>query len=297
MKPKHIGGYTGQHVAYCERTLVTLLHKMGPWKKSVFLIGGLAPRYLFPNSAHAGTTDVDLVVSLELMAETEAYRTLEKNLKEMGFERSVEEGNPVHWRWRNPISETITVLVELLCDDKSAAPGSTVSLPGERRLSALNIPGASLAMEDYIEYDLRAELFAEGGVAIETVRVVGLAAFIVLKALAYADRGEEKDAYDLVHVMTLAGPETSGDAFRRLKEQTAQPGLFAQAEKALRDDFVSDDKTEGYLKAGSVAYARFLTDPGAPDRNVRRQRDASAIVGAFLEKNRIFRCNQEMPNA
>ena len=74
----------------CEQTLVTLLHKMGPWRKCVFLVGGMAPRYLFPESHHAGTTDLDLVVSFDLVAETEAYRKLEKNLKEMGFARSVE---------------------------------------------------------------------------------------------------------------------------------------------------------------------------------------------------------------
>jgi hypothetical protein len=255
---------------------------MGPWKKSVFLIGGLVPRYLFPGSPHAGTTDVDLVVSLELMAEVEAYRTLEKNLKDMGFERSVEDGQPVHWRWRNPITETVTVLVELLCDDVRVAPGRTVHLPGERRLSALNIPGASLAMEDYVEHELRSELFADGGVVIETIRVAGLAAFLVLKALAYADRGEEKDAYDIVHMLGVAGPESAAARFRELKERSAQPGLFADAEKALRDDFATDPQTEGYLKNGPVSYARFLTDPGAPQQDVRRQRDANAVVEAFL---------------
>ena len=174
MKPKHIGGYTGQHVAYCEQTLVTLLHKMGPWKHTVFLIGGLVPSYLFPASQHAGTTDVDLVVNLELMAETEAYRTLEKNLKEMGFERSVEEGKPVHWRWRKSVTDSITVLVELLCDVEATPSGKAVMLPGEKRLSALNIKGANLASEDFVEVELRAELLDSGGVAIETVRVAGI---------------------------------------------------------------------------------------------------------------------------
>jgi len=282
LKPKHIGGYTNQHVILCEQTLVTLLHKMGPWKRSVFLVGGLVPRYLFPNAPYAGTTDVDLVVSLELMAETEAYHTLEKNLKAMGFDRSVEDGRPIHWRWRNPITEKITVLVELLCDDKRVLPGSTVSLPGERRLSALNIEGASLAMEDYEEIDLRADLFAGGGVAIETVRVARLAAFLVLKAKAYADRGEEKDAYDLVQCLMLAGAEKAANQFHDLKDRSAQQTLFSDAEKALHDDFASDLETEGYLKNGPISYARFLTDPGAPDQNIRRQRDASGVVEAFL---------------
>jgi hypothetical protein len=119
LKPKHIGGYSGQHVRYCEQ--------------SVFLAGGLVPRYLFPDRSHAGTTDVDLVVSLDLLAETEAYRMLD---------------------------EVLAVLAK---------------------------------------------------------------------------------------------------------------------------DFASDALTEGYRKNGPVSYARFLTDPGAPDRNVRHPRDASSVVEAFLE--------------
>lgn len=46
MKPRHQGGYDPAHTDYCERILVTLLRGLGPWKESVYLIGGLVPRYL-----------------------------------------------------------------------------------------------------------------------------------------------------------------------------------------------------------------------------------------------------------
>jgi hypothetical protein len=285
MKPKHVGWYSGQHVEFCERTLITLLHKMGPWKNAVFLVGGLAPRYLFPGSSHAGTTDVDLVVSLDLLAETEAYRRLENNLKEMGFVRSVEEGRPTHWRWRKAINEKTTVLVELLCDQAATDPGKAVRLPGENQLSALNIRGANLATEDFIEYELRAELLDGAGVAIETVRVVGLAAFLVLKARAYGDRGEQKDAYDLVYCLMQEGPEAAAGKFQALRARASDPSLCDDAERVLRHDFASDAQTEGYRKNGSVAYATFLTDPADPDPNTdsRRKREASGVVEAFLE--------------
>lgn len=93
MKPKHQGGYNQIHTQYCERTLVTLLRGLGPWKTSVYLIGGLVPRYLLAETAgegtaaHIGTTDVDIVLNLEVMADIEAYSRLEENLKRMGFER------------------------------------------------------------------------------------------------------------------------------------------------------------------------------------------------------------------
>jgi hypothetical protein len=284
LKPKHIGGYSGQHVRYCEQTLVTLLHRMGPWKQSVFLAGGLVPRYLFPDRTHAGTTDVDLVVSLDLLAETEAYRTLEENLKAMGFTRTIREGGaPVHWQWRKVISESVTVLVELLCEQEDSQPGRAVRLPKESRLSALNIRGVGLVEQDFVDYELRAELLDEGGVAIETIRVAGIAAFLVLKARAYGDRAEEKDAYDLVYCLMAEGPESAAAKFVTLRSRVSEIALLDEALAVLSKDFSSDEFTEGYRKNGPVSYARFLTDPGAPDRNVRHQRDASGVVEAFLE--------------
>ena len=40
-KPKTFDGYDEDHTLDCERVLVTLLRGLGPWKDSVYLIGGL----------------------------------------------------------------------------------------------------------------------------------------------------------------------------------------------------------------------------------------------------------------
>jgi len=60
-KPTHAGGYDKEVTENCERVLVTLLRGLGPWKESVYLVGGLTPRYLVPKGKkqHAGTGDVD----------------------------------------------------------------------------------------------------------------------------------------------------------------------------------------------------------------------------------------------
>ena len=92
-KPTAIQGYTQSVTEACERVLVTLMRRMGPWRDSVFLIGGLTPRYLIKDRppavpAHAGTGDVDVVVDMKLLADTEAYRTFEDNIRNIGFERS-----------------------------------------------------------------------------------------------------------------------------------------------------------------------------------------------------------------
>lgn len=87
-KPATLDGYSDQYTLDCERVLVTLLRGLGPWKDSVYLVGGLTPRYLVAARppvvpAHAGTLDVDIVIDLQILADTEAYHTLEDNLKKM----------------------------------------------------------------------------------------------------------------------------------------------------------------------------------------------------------------------
>jgi hypothetical protein len=60
--------YTPQQTLDCERLLVTLLCRLGPYREHVRLVGGLCPRYLCPAAPpnvpeHVGTQDVDLVLT------------------------------------------------------------------------------------------------------------------------------------------------------------------------------------------------------------------------------------------
>src|SRR5207253_5028910 len=95
-------GYENEVTENCERVLVTLIRGLGPWRDSIFLIGGLTPRYLITKRppdvpAHAGTGDVDVVIQLHMLADTEAYHTLEDNFKKLGFVRGTNNGKPVSW--------------------------------------------------------------------------------------------------------------------------------------------------------------------------------------------------------
>jgi len=104
-KPKTFDAYNGAVTEAAERVLVTLLRGFGPWKDTVFLVGGLTPRYLVAARPpevpqHAGTGDVDVVVDVAILTDTEAYSTLEENLHAMGFDRATNEnGVKVSWRW------------------------------------------------------------------------------------------------------------------------------------------------------------------------------------------------------
>lgn len=293
IKPKHQGGYTERHAELCERTLVTLLRGIGPWKASVYVVGGLVPRYLIEHQParrvmpprHAGTTDIDLVVDVQVLATVQAYQRLEANLKRLDFRRGTnDDGQAQHFSWRRSAGDGITIVIDLLCDADAVEGSRVTELPGERRLSALKIPGAHLVMTDYVERTVTAELLDQRGVATETIRIANIVSFIVLKALAYDDRCEEKDAYDLIYCLMHYGngPGEVGTLFVEQLVRLPNEPLLRRAVHILRDRFATDTRTQGTRKDGPVSYARFLTDPGRPERDARHRQDAVSVVEDFL---------------
>ncbi len=211
-KPGTVGGYTNEVTRNCERVLVTLLRGLGPWKNSVYLVGGLTPRYLVKAEppdvpAHAGTGDVDIVVELQMLADTDAYYSLEENLKKLGFERAENhKGEKVSWRWRANTESGVPIILELLADDPEIGGGKVQPLPTAGNISALNIPHASMVFDHHETREISVELLGEDGVATETIRYADLVGFTCLKAFALDQRHERKDAYDLITALKITMP-------------------------------------------------------------------------------------------
>jgi len=294
MKPKHEGGYSPLHAELCERTLVTLLRGLGPWKQGVYVVGGLVPRYLIPRSPndetiqpHAGTTDVDLVLDLDVLVTIAAYRKLEQNLRALGFTRGTnDEGQPQHYSWRKPVDGGITIVVDLLCDASILEGGRAAKIPNERRLSALKVPGAHLAVEDHIDVTIEARLLDERGEAQEIIKVANIIPFIVLKVLAYEDRFEQKDAYDIIYCLMYygEGPQDVATALVTALDRWPDEPLLLKAIGILRTRFASDERTPGRNKDGPHSYAQFLTNPGQRERDALNRQNAAAVVDALLRK-------------
>jgi hypothetical protein len=294
-KPATLDGYSDQHTLDCERVLVTLLRGLGPWKHSVYLIGGLAPRYLVPARppavpAHAGTMDVDIVIDLQILADTQAYQTLEENFKKLGFERAVnDKQQKLSWRWQTRTEHGAVMVLELLADAPDIAGGKVQALPTGGTISALNIPHSSIVFDQYQVTEIQAELLGDNGVATEKVRHANLLSFTCLKALAFDQRNERKDAHDLVYCIDHApgGVEVAAEALRKELE-----GKHAEVVRAalaiLRTRFVSDEKTEGHRKDGPVSVAKFELgegdDEGQRDARVLRQREVSDLIERLLRQ-------------
>lgn len=292
-KPATLDGYNDQYTLDCERVLVTLLRGLGPWKDSVYLVGGLAPRYLVAARppmvpAHAGTMDVDIVIDLQILADTEAYHTLEENLKKMGFERAEnEQKQKLSWRWQTRTEHGALMVLELLADAPEIAGGKVQPLPTDGTISALNIPHSSIVFDLYQETEIQAELLGNNGVAIEKVRHANLVSFTCLKSFAFDQRFERKDAHDLIYCIEHAsgGINAVAEEFRR--ELRGKHGAVVhEALEILRRRFAQDEKTEGFRKDGPVAVAKFehgeSDEPEQREVRALRQRQASDLIDQLL---------------
>jgi hypothetical protein len=287
-KPSTATGYRADVTVACERTLLTLLGAFGSLKTTLRLVGGLVPRYLTPEAppdvpAHAGTSDVDVVFNIQVIAEGDGYAALADQLIARGFERYVSPGGATSsWRWQRKVDEHVSVLVEFLRDAGGDPPGRPVNVDGER-VSALTVKYAGVVHNWFSEREITGELLDGGGISTEVVRFADVPAFIILKALALDDRTESKDAADLIHVLRFAGQ--IGDVAEMFIERElsqTHPGAIDAGFHALRRRFCDDEHGEGYLKVGSVKYAAFHYT-GNDDVRVQDQRYASGLVQALLE--------------
>lgn len=278
MSKRHHTDYDEVTTARCERALVTLLGDIGPWSERVYLVGGLAPRYIvgsLPEGArpHVGTTDVDLVIGLALGDESpEAYRTLENNLKKTGFK------DETSFRWKKNV-DGVTVTVEFLCETDRVEPGRIYKPKEEGTgsgLGAFNVRGAQLVTRDYVKRTIEAERLDRGGVSRVVVRVANILAYTVLKILAFQDRHENKDSYDLIYCLLNfgEGPEDAG----RHAAASAIRG-DAQVEESLQ---LLAERFDSAEHDGPHAYGAFLAEEGDDDAVARLRQEAVAVVRQFL---------------
>lgn len=292
-KPQLLVDYDAAVTHDCERVLVTLFSGLGPWRDSVFLVGGLAPRYLVTARppdvpAHAGTGDIDVVVDLAVLADTEAYRSLEENLKRMGFERAENRGVRVNWRWKTRTEHGVTVILEFLADDPSLKGGALQELPTGGNISAVNIPHASLVFDLHDRMEVTADLLGQKGRATETIPYANIVSFTCLKAFAYDHRREGKDAHDLVYCLEHAEGGLEG-AIAKFKATMAgkHGAVIGSALALLRKRFCDPMQDEGYLREGPVAVARFEIggddeDPEIREQRALRQRTVNGVVSRLL---------------
>jgi hypothetical protein len=130
-----------------ERALIRVVHHYGARPEFVVL-GGLVPDLLCSasNQLHAGTTDVDVQVDMEIACGAVNTRRLEDALRNAEFEPDGER----EWRWvtDGPGPKSV-VEFELLADLDDQPAQVTISFDGCERLGAVNLRGTGFATRDH----------------------------------------------------------------------------------------------------------------------------------------------------
>ena len=245
-KPRHRSGYTSEETELVRSACLTVAVTLGAYLDDVVIVGGLVPSLLIdaqraePSDAdedHPGTNDLDLGLSLAVL-DGERYTEISARLRAEGFEPDENAaGNPTVQRWR---------LGDLKVDFlMPPAPGQDPTRRVqnlEPDFGALVTRGLELAFNERSQVTIAGTTLTREE-ATREVPVCGPGAFTVLKAFAFADRSEPKDAFDLVYVIR-GTPGGAAEVATKLQAHAAKhPEIVDEAVALLARDF----ETPGHL--------------------------------------------------
>lgn len=260
--------------AAAEQALVRVVHNYGARPEFVVL-GGLVPELLCSDSEyrHAGTTDIDVQVDLEIACGTVNTAKLERALRNAEFQPVGEH----IWRWTADGTDAPRALVkfELLADLNDVASEDIVRFDHCEELGAVNLRGTGFAARDFVIRPLSATI---GGIRHDVeINVTGLAGFLLAKTAAAYARRKPKDWYDLAFVLLhndAGGPEQAAQAVRQHFGAELAGPLYT-ALRDLRANFADENAQ------GPRAYAdQMLIDHPELDRT-RLIADAIIAVDTF----------------
>jgi hypothetical protein len=254
-KPKHASGYNSEQVELVRALCLYVATKLGDLMDDLVIVGGLVPSLIIDQEhlkehidRHVGTMDLDVGLQVALLQEGR-YRKLTERLRDAGFQMDTnDDGKPTRQRWTIGNSERVTIdflIQPTLEDDKG---GRLRNL--ENDFAAIIAPGLRCAFRDRRRVTIAgATLFGEK--ATRDIWVCDAGAYVVLKALAFDSRGENKDAYDLYYVLRNygAGPADVATRLQALIDD-------ADAQRALSiliRDFSAHDAV------GAMRVAAFIT--------------------------------------
>ena len=273
-KPTTAAGYRSEHLSLVRATCLYVATKLGDLMDDLVVVGGLAPSLLIDQDnlaegaeTHVGTMNLDVGLTVALLDQGR-YRALTERLRHAGFSQDEnEQGNPTRQRWKIEQTEKVTVdflIQPTLADDRG---GKLRDI--EADFAAIIAPGLQLAFQDRRLVTLAGKTII-GEDAVRDVWVCGPGAFVVLKALAFDLRGENKDAYDLFYMVRNYGAGV-GDIVACLEPLLGDPDA-TKALAVLKRDFVTHNGV------GARRVAEFLV--GAADDTI--QADVAGFVGGLL---------------
>jgi hypothetical protein len=279
-KPSTIEGYKSDQVELVLMTCRYISTILGDFMNEVVIVGGLVPSLIIDQSnlpegvePHAGTIDIDIGLSLAIYDE-QLYQNITGRLRDAKFTPDTNEnGNPTKQRWQiQNASGKITI--DFLIPSTGEDRGKNNRIKNlEKDFAALLTDGLMLAFKDYIDVTLNGLTIKGEMIQNRQIRVCGPGAYVVLKSIAYYNRGQNKDAYDLFYTIRNygSGPEEVAERFLSLGANED----CDRALKILKDNFLTTD-AEGVMRA-----VNFQIGDGVSDEDL--QAEVVGFMNRFVE--------------
>jgi hypothetical protein len=259
--------------AAAELALVRVVHCYGGQPEFV-LLGGLVPALLCTQSGmrHAGTTDVDVQVDLEIASGAANAVGLEKALRRAEFEPDAHN----IWRWRTVGGPQAVIKFELLADLEDVPTETVIKFAGCSDLGAVNLRGTGFAAEDI---EVRTLTANDQGVRRRVeINVAGLAGFLLAKAAAARSRRKPKDWYDIAFVLLHNDHGDAGAAAIRTRH------VFGSAVSSLAGSLTDlRANFDGPATQGTRAYVDQITLDHPDIDAATAAADCQLAVGAFCD--------------
>ncbi len=253
-KPTTRDGYPADQLDIVARTCLYVFTKLGDLRDEVVVVGGLVPYLLVDQDepppllgTHSGTMDLDLGLALAILDE-QRYQDLSTRLHSAGLAPDVNRaGNATLQRWVANSAPHTTVDFLIPPQDENSQAGRLFHI--ESDFAAIITEGLDLAFHDRRLVSVSGYTRSQEQ-ATRDIPVCGPGAFTVLKALAFRNRGENKDAYDLHYVLSGLG---SGNVAQSLAPLLCDDRV-RRALDIIREDFTQHDAI------GPRRVAQFLPD-------------------------------------
>jgi hypothetical protein len=241
-KPRDRSGYSREETEQVKSACLTVAITLGALMDDLCIVGGLVPSLLIDGQVgpdpdtgdlHPGTNDLDVGLAIGLLDE-EQYTEISRRLNQEGFEPDHNEaGNLTPQRWK--LSDRNVTVDFLMPPIPGATRGGRVHHL-EGHFGALITPGLELAFDE--RHEIPVDGFTlRGETARRNVPVCGPGAFVVLKSLAFADRAEPKDAYDLIYVLRRWPKRVRDIADRLAAHAEKHRNVVEEALRKLANDF------------------------------------------------------------
>lgn len=256
-----------------ELALVRVVYYYGS-KPEFILIGGLVPALLSVNSGvrHAGTTDVDVQVDLEISSGAVNGVRLERALRKAEFRPDSEN----IWRWRSAGPEATVIKFELLADMETEPSEVVVKFDGCDELGAVNLRGTGSAVRDF---EVKALVAVDHGERRSVdVNVTGLAGFLVAKVAAARSRRKQKDWYDIAFVLLYNDYGDAGEVASRVRQ------VFGSDVDSMESIFVDlKGNFDGPDAQGTLAYVSQITLDNPEIASDAAAADCQLAIQTFYE--------------